>query len=149
MPSLFDPQVSESILYRVEKLTPESKALWGKMNVAQMLAHITTVLQLATGEGTYKRNLIGLFLGHWIKKVVLNEKPYNHNLPTEPTFKITDPRDFDIEKEKLLKTYQKFITGGTANADGRKHPIFGKLSAEEWGFSQWKHFDHHLQQFGV
>ena len=149
MPSLFEPAVSESILNRIQKLTPESKALWGKMNVAQMLAHINTVLKLATGEGTYKPNLIGILLGPWIKKVVLNEKPYKHNLPTGPGFVIADKRDFDIEKENLMNTYQKFIEGGTANADGKKHPIFGKLTADEWGFSQWKHIDHHLQQFGV
>ena len=26
---------------------------------------------------------------------------------------------------------------------------WGKMTAYEWGFSQWKHFDHHLNQFGV
>jgi Protein of unknown function (DUF1569) len=29
------------------------------------------------------------------------------------------------------------------------HPIFGKMTKEEWSKGTWKHLDHHLQQFGV
>ncbi|MBN8835821.1 MAG: DUF1569 domain-containing protein [Sphingobacteriia bacterium] len=149
MPSLFDPQVNQSIRQRIEQLTPESTARWGKMNVAQMLAHLNTVLQLATGDKSFKPNLIGIVLGPWIKRMVLNEKPYKQNLPTAPSFVVADSRVFAAEKQHLLITFQQFINDGENAAEGRKHPIFGKLTAAEWGFSQWKHFDHHLQQFGV
>lgn len=27
--------------------------------------------------------------------------------------------------------------------------FFGNLTPEEWAIVQWKHFDHHLRQFGV
>ncbi|WP_410479057.1 DUF1569 domain-containing protein [Pedobacter psychrodurus] len=26
--------------------------------------------------------------------------------------------------------------------------FFGPLTPEEWALMQWKHFDHHLRQFG-
>ncbi len=29
------------------------------------------------------------------------------------------------------------------------HPLFGKLTPEQWGKSIYKHLDHHLQQFDV
>jgi hypothetical protein len=29
------------------------------------------------------------------------------------------------------------------------HPMFGKMTADQWGRSMWKHLDHHLRQFGV
>lgn len=38
--NLFDPAVKHEIIVRINKLAPESKPLWGKMNVAQMLAHL-------------------------------------------------------------------------------------------------------------
>jgi hypothetical protein len=38
--NLFDPAVKHEIIVRTNKLAPESKPLWGKMNVAQMLAHL-------------------------------------------------------------------------------------------------------------
>jgi hypothetical protein len=30
-----------------------------------------------------------------------------------------------------------------------KHPVFGKLTKEQWSKATWKHIDHHLKQFGV
>lgn len=36
---LFDPAVKQEILDRINKLTPQSQRQWGKMDVAQMLAH--------------------------------------------------------------------------------------------------------------
>jgi hypothetical protein len=40
MKNLFYPSTAADILSRFEKLQPDSKALWGKMTVSQMLAHI-------------------------------------------------------------------------------------------------------------
>jgi len=38
--NLFDPVVKQKIIDRINKLTPQTKQQWGKMNVAQMLAHV-------------------------------------------------------------------------------------------------------------
>ena len=38
-PSIFEPQTLTDLLARIEKLTPDTQPKWGKMNVAQMLAH--------------------------------------------------------------------------------------------------------------
>ena len=45
--NLFDPLVKQEIIERINKLTPQSQHLWGKMEVAQMLAH----LQVPIGVG--------------------------------------------------------------------------------------------------
>ncbi len=29
------------------------------------------------------------------------------------------------------------------------HPVFGRLSVDDWGRLSWKHLDHHLRQFGL
>ena len=29
------------------------------------------------------------------------------------------------------------------------HPIFGRVSGQEWGLLCWMHLDYHLRQFGV
>lgn len=42
MGSLFNAEDNNSIRKRINKLTPDSKPLWGKMNVSQMLAHLQT-----------------------------------------------------------------------------------------------------------
>jgi hypothetical protein len=149
MPSLFEPNISTDILNRIEKLTPQSTALWGKMNVAQMLHHCNMALGTATGEVQLKTPFFLKLMQPLIKKVVMSNKPYKPGLPTAKEFIITTDKEFEAEKNMLLKRLHTFIENGEKDCDGRVHPAFGKLSAYEWGFSQWKHFDHHLKQFGV
>jgi Protein of unknown function (DUF1569) len=150
MKSLFESETALNILQRIEKLQPNSQPNWGKMNVAQMLAHVNAALQTALTNEPYKTTLFQKILAPVIKKVVLSPKPYKENLPTGPGFvMIHTEKEFDKEKRDLLTSYHKFIDNGSAGVDNKKHPVFGKLTAEQWGFSQWKHFDHHLKQFGV
>ena len=149
MPSLFEKETGDSILNRIQLLQASSQRKWGKMSVSQMMAHVNTVMQIATGERIEHPGIFGKIMGPWIKKVVMNEKPFKKDLPTGTSFIIKEDKDFETEKEKLLKTFHQFMNGGPALVEGKIHPLFGKMTAEEWGLSQWKHYDHHLRQFGV
>ena len=149
MPSLFEPQTAQNIIARINQLQPTSQHQWGKMNVSQMLWHCNEALGTATGDTTTKTPFFIKLLDPMIKKTVMEQKPYKEGLPTAKEFIIKDDKNFEEERQKLLERLNKFITNGEAKVDGLKHPAFGKLTAYEWGFSQWKHFDHHLRQFGV
>ena len=146
---LFDPVASSKIIDRIQQLTPESKSLWGKMNVSQMLAHCQPPMLVALGEHKLKGNILGFFLGRFIKKVVVGDKPYKRGLPTTPAYIVTEQRNFEEEKQKLVALVQRFSAGGPDKLSKDPHPVFGPMSAEDWDKSQWKHLDHHLQQFGV
>ena len=37
---MFDPVVKQDIIERINKLAPQTQHKWGKMDVAQMLAHV-------------------------------------------------------------------------------------------------------------
>ena len=52
--NLFDPAVKQDIIARINKLTPQSQRQWGKMDVAQMLAHCQMPLGVATGDHKLK-----------------------------------------------------------------------------------------------
>ncbi|KAI9450315.1 hypothetical protein F5148DRAFT_1290899 [Russula earlei] len=149
MPSLFEPETALVITGRLHQLEADSQQLWGKMNAAQMMAHLRKLLEVATGDKQERPTFFAKLLAPWIKTVMLSDKPFRPNLPTGPSFIVRDNRNFATEKEKLLQLYQRFIQEGAVAAEGRMHPLIGKMSADEWGFSQWKHFDHHLRQFGV
>jgi hypothetical protein len=147
-PSIYDPSIYQSIRHRIDSLTVEHARKWGKMELPQMMAHLRKSLE--TGINTDTKNLvIGTLFGPIIKKIVFNEKPYKQSLPTAKNMVITDDRNFEEEKAKLLSTYDLFYTNGGDYAAKIKHPLFGKMNAGEWGFSQWKHIEHHLRQFGV
>jgi Protein of unknown function (DUF1569) len=148
-PSLYNKTTADLIRSRLEKLAPDQVALWGKMNPAQTLTHLRKAMETAFERETpLKTNIMALILGPFIKRMVLSDKPYKQSLPTAKNVIVSSSRDFEEEKEKLLSTFEQFIQNGGEYAAKIKHPMFGYLTGPEWGYVQWKHFDHHLRQFG-
>ncbi|MGE5233175.1 MAG: DUF1569 domain-containing protein [Acidobacteriota bacterium] len=149
MRSLFDPADRRAILDRLAALSPESPRQWGKMDVAQMMAHCVVPLAIAAGDGPTKQRWIGRLLTPLIRSSVLGEKPFSRNGPTDPDFKIVDRREFATEKERLRAAIEAFAGRGPDYVSHRLHPFFGRLSGAEWGVLMHKHLDHHLRQFAV
>ena len=48
--SIFDAQIRDGILERASRLTPQSKAKFGKLNVNQMVVHCTGGIGMFIGE---------------------------------------------------------------------------------------------------
>lgn len=145
--NLFDPVVKQEVINRINKLTPATKQLWGKMNVSQMLAHVQKPIAVAYGTHMPKGSFLLRLLGPLFKSALWDEKPYKHSLPTDPTFVMTgSEREFEKEKAILLSMVNDFAE---AKLVSDKHPVFGKMTKENWSKATWKHLDHHLQQFGV
>lgn len=144
--NLFEPAAKQEIAERIGKLSAQSPHAWGKMNVAQMLAHIQLPLSIALGETKIKSGFIMKLIFPLFKKQLWDSKPYKKGLPTHPAFIMTDEKVFETEKNKLLELLRRFEP---SNMEALVHPVFGKMTLEQWGMSNWKHLDHHLQQFGV
>ena len=147
MQNLFDKDAYNEILQRLNTLNPQSQRQWGKMEVAQMLAHCKEAFKVPLSDTKYPRILIGRLLGWVMKSKLYNESPWGKNLPTAPDFLIKDQRNFDIEKKELTDLITKFHTLGSGNVGKFPHPFFGKLNQEQWGKGMYKHLDHHLMQF--
>ena len=148
MQNLYKPTAAAHIIARLQALQPTAQAQWGKMNVAQMLAHCQAPFETYFGHMKLKQSFIGLLFGGFVKKKLFSNQPWKKNLPTAKEFMVFDERDFNIEKEKLLSFIKRFIAEGK-NISSPKHPFFGKMNHQEWGILAYKHLDHHLQQFGV
>ena len=149
MKSLFVPTNRKEILERLDRLQKGAVRQWGKMEPAQMLAHCTAALEMATGDAPREQKLIGMIFGPFLKGKLLGEDPFMKNAPTDPAFLVADPRDFDREKARLTELLARFCDAGPAAADGRMHSFLGRLKGEEWGVMMFKHVDHHLRQFGA
>lgn len=149
MKTIFNLSEQQNVRERLEKLTPETKGLWGKMNVAQMLAHCANAMQMPTGDIPVKNSPFLLrLIGGLIKNKAINDTPFGKGSPTAPEMKVIDPKEFAAEKERFLKALEK-ISKGESVVKLEKHPFFGKMSPQEWGRLNYKHTDHHFQQFGV
>lgn len=149
MNNLYNQSDVLGILSRIEQLSSNSQRQWGKMNVEQMLSHLNAFLETALDLNSPKRILIGRFLGSFFKSRYISEKRFSINSPTHKNYIFTDIRDFEKEKMKSIQLINLFFDGGTSKCTSKPHSFFGNLTPEEWAIAQWKHFDHHLRQFGV
>ena len=149
MANIFNIESNNSLVERLEKLTSDSKPLWGKMTVSQMVLHAQKPLDVCEGKLVLKRGLIGWLFGKWAKNDFLKRVEFQRNLPTAPAFKIMSNPEFENEKESLINQVIRFREGGLSVIKNLKHPFFGDMTEEEWGILQYKHLDHHLKQFGV
>ncbi|MEJ7610324.1 MAG: DUF1569 domain-containing protein [Ferruginibacter sp.] len=149
MKNLLEKDGFEDITNRVFHLQPEQQAQWGKMNVAQMMAHLQKTFEVPLSEKPMPRMMIGRLIGWMIKPKLYNETPWKPNLPTAPNFIINEERDFATEKLGLLNLIEEFHTAGPEKIGRYPHPMFGNITKDQWGKAMYKHADHHLQQFGV
>jgi len=147
MKSVHQPEVKQKILDRLNKLNPESQRHWGKMSVGQMLAHVSAQLKLGTGEIKGKA-ILPAWIQYVAKQTFGFRIPWTKSLPTAKEMTIKDERQFEEEKQAFLATFQLFMEKD-ADSTWWPHPIFGKMSKEEWGKVAYKHLDHHFRQFGV
>ena len=84
----------------------------------------------------------------FFKKQMYSDKPFRKNLPTARNLKAKEEKDFSEEKSILIQLVIDFYIC-KARKDWNPHPLFGKLTHEQWGKMEYKHLDHHLKQFGV
>ena len=149
MKSLYQPEQASDVKQRIAGLKPESPRQWGKMNVAQMLAHCSAAMEMATGDSKPSRMFIGRLLGGLVKsRAINNEEPLRRNTPTAPSLVVADARDLEKEKARLIGLVERFAAAGPQGCTQHPHTFFGKLTADEWARLMYKHIDHHLRQFG-
>lgn len=147
MKSLLNNETAKEIKDRINNLSSDQHPLWGKMNAAQTLHHCQFPLQIALQKEhpPVKYNWLAKLL---FKKAMYSDKPWRKNLPTVPTFRVADQKDFDNEKRNLISLVEEF-NAKKLETKWKPHPVFGKFTAQQWGKMQYKHLDHHLQQFNV
>ena len=148
MKSLFDETTSKEMIMRIKNLKPDTKAVWGKMNVSQMLTHAQKPFMVAFDELQLKRGIIGFLFGGIARKKLTSSKPFGKNLPTDKNFVVKDNPNFEMEKAKLIGYVEKFTKTGPDGITKLPHPFFGVMSPREWDTLMYKHLDHHLRQFG-
>lgn len=150
MKYIFDKEVNEEMLARIDSLSNESQAKWGKMNAAQVLAHCNVAYEMALTEKYPKaKGLKRWLLSKTVKNIVVGEKPYKRNSRTAPEFIVADERVFNDEKQKIVDNIKKVFSLGESHFDGKESTSFGPLTKKEWSNLFYKHLNHHLEQFGA
>jgi len=150
MKNIFKPEITSEFIERINELSPSTKAKWGTMNVGQMLAHLNVSYDYIYTEKYPKpKGFKKFILKKLVKPIVVGEKGYKENSRTAPDFVISDEREFEFEKKKLIDAMNKTQQLGENHFDGKESHSFGILNSAEWNNMFVKHLEHHLKQFGV
>jgi hypothetical protein len=148
--NIFEATTLDEVTQRLARLTPDSERRWGKMTVAQAMAHCTAAMETVFGKNHPSRLLLGRLLGPVAKRSLIGRgEPMRRNSMTEKTALVTDDRDFAVERERLVESLERFAAGRGAVCTKHPHFFFGPLTPEEWAVLVYQHLDHHLRQFGV
>lgn len=147
--NLYSEEACQECLSRIDRVSADSRALWGSMSSAQMMAHCAEVLEVTNGKELRNTPFIVKLLGCVIRKMVVADKPFRRGAQTHPQYKQTEECDFASEKQRLRRALQAFSQQDKEKAAQQVHPLFGRMTLEEKGWGMYKHLDHHLAQFGV
>lgn len=150
MKNLFNETVKQEVLGRIDKLTPQSKAQWGKMNVNQGLRHMSMAFDISSGvlDPTPAQTPP---MPKWLLRFfLLNVKPPKGRAETFKEINMVgnniNPAEFETEKKNLKEAIHKF---SKADALIPENKLAGKFSKDDWGKLNYNHTDHHLRQFGA
>lgn len=150
MATLFELETEEALLARIDRLEPGTPGIWGKMNVGQMVCHLTDALRIAMGEVSvpFQPGPLSSPLARWL---IISLLPIPRGkAKTLPVYQSSQPgewhRDIALLKAKVGECAERGRAGKT---DWPPHPAFGPLTRKQQGMLLAKHMDHHLRQFGV
>lgn len=134
------------LLSRIDRVNDSIKPAWGNMNGSAMLAHLSQSLKMAVGELPCKgRKLPIRFFP--LKQLIIYVFPFPKGAPTAPELLEGSDTPAEQSKAELRRLFTKMAL--QKGSTWPEHPAFGTLSEKQWGILTYKHFNHHLRQFGV
>lgn len=146
--SIFDAPTKQYIIDRINRLRPDSPRKFGKMEPNQMLCHMEDAMLCANGSRAtrVKNTFMANPLVRWLIIYVI---PWpKGKAETVPEMKVTQPTEFEADRKRLVALVNETSARGP-KANWAVHPAFGKLTGRDYGVLIYRHFDHHLRQFGV
>jgi len=146
--NLFQESVQRELAERLSKLQPDSPRQFGKMTAPEMVCHLKDSLDVATGVRPAKSK--NSFMANpVIRLLIMYVVPWpKGKAQTVPEMQVTRPGEWSSDVSNLKQLLASTARRGP-NAPWAEHPAFGKLSGRQYARLIYKHFDHHLKQFGV
>jgi hypothetical protein len=145
--TFFDPSRRQEILDRIGRLSPDSQHRWGRMTAPQMVAHLRDQMSHCLGDrpctpvpSVLRWAPLRYASIYWIPWPKGRAKG-------PPDAFVTQPGSWPADIANLLELVERF-GARDPNSKWPNHAIFGPMRGGDWGYFCYKHFDHHLRQFG-
>lgn len=146
--TIFDAAHLDALLERLDRLTPDAKAQWGKMTAHRMICHLSDSIRVSIGDipAEFKGGPLANPVARWLLAYVV---PFpKERAQTAPEMLTTQPSDWQSDLA-AAREQLRAAAGRGPHGKWARHPAFGDVSGTLHGVFIHKHFDHHLRQFGV
>ena len=143
----FDHDYVEDFMKRLAKIPPDAKPRWGKMTPRAMVQHLADTVRFSMGKAGDVPDRSNAFSRRIVAPLILNGiVPIPKNLKAPPYPKGSSQDDIET-LHAILDEYLGLVqAGGLAP---KRHPVLGDLGVDGWAKMHYRHFEHHLKQFGV
>lgn len=148
MRSMLNEADRRELLERIARLTPDAPRRFGTMAAPQMVAHLTDQMGHTLGDVPVQPVPGPLRLAP-VRWLVIYVVPWpKGKIKGPPEAFVTRPVDWAADIARLCALVERFAAT-PADATFPGHAFFGRMSRKDWGVFCYKHFNHHLGQFGV
>jgi hypothetical protein len=149
---LADSSQRAALVERLRHLAPNSARQWGRMTPHQAVCHLSDAFRAIMG--TKPAASIATPLTRTMVKWIALHGPMQWPKGTIKTMPEVDqeiggtkPLEFARDRDELEALMAQFA--GKQEHELQPHPMFGRLTTQQWRRWGWLHMDHHLRQFGV
>lgn len=141
-----------NLIKHLEKLSPDSKPVWGKMTPQHMIEHLILAVRMSNGGMKVEcfnpeEKILTL------KKFLMSSRPLPKNFVNPLIGENLLPLEYGSMEEALTvlnKEIEKHFSFFELNPGASTtNATFGDLNKDEWEIFHRKHFKHHLEQFGI
>jgi hypothetical protein len=145
--TLFDSTHRQEVVSRIRRLTPDTPRRWGKMTAPQMVAHLRDQMSHCLGDRP-STPVPGILRWPLMRRAFIYWLPWpKGRAKGPPDAFVTQPGTWTADVDDLLDLVSRFGARDPSEP-WPDHALFGRMTGADWGYFCYKHFDHHLRQFG-
>ena len=146
--TLDNPRHRGELFARLARLDPGRAPRWGTLTAPRMLVHLCDQMRMPFNDRP-SGHIPGVPRFPVLWYLFLYVLPWPRGTVRGPAEAFrTEPGNWPDDVAMLKRLVDEF-QGAPRGREWAVHPNWGRLSRRQWGVFCYRHFDHHLRQFGV
>ncbi len=146
MRSMFNDIERQALLTRLRRLEVGTRARWGRLSAPGMVVHLIDQMRITLGELPCDP-MPGILRYSPIRELILYWAPWPRGVSGPPEAFTTTSTSWTGDLTRLESLVEQFVRRGPEGT-WPDHPRFGRMTGTAWGIFCYRHFDHHIHQFG-
>ncbi len=148
MRTIQNPKDRKDLFDRLGRLDPAQPPLWGRLTAPTMLAHLCDQMRMPYNDNP-SPPIPGVQHYPVMRQLVLYLLPWPKAQIQGPPEAFHTPPAVWSEDVATLKALVDQFVNASADRPWADHQHFGPMNHRVWGYFSYRHFDHHLRQFGA